>query len=309
MFRFRTRLTTIYNERRNSLLPSCRGAVTHVSYLCSYFTSRKYLWTRRKALHVLPHNTQATTRITHNQGRVITSNWRRFLSSRCSRFPRQDHAAAADPARDSGPANSHPLLRLCVVPGPADRPLNAAPERHEDRLERKGDQPDGKPCSSEVFGERKRRRSGGRLEGSGLACVCQVRREKPWEASPLSLSYANTRLATRLTSMYRPCRTVSLVWAWVWAWCGVPAGVLGAAAIPPGLTTEAHIFTGPTTTTPPPPAPPEDFTVTYKDVFASFVHLTFSYNATFNLTKVSVPPPLFITVNEISGANIASRIA
>ncbi|XP_045138632.1 uncharacterized protein LOC123520457 [Portunus trituberculatus] len=88
--------------------------------------------------------------------------------------------------------------------------------------------------------------------------------------------------------MYRPCRTVSLVWAWVWAWCGVPAGVLGAAAIPPGLTTEAHIFTGPTTTTPPPPAPPEDFTVTYKDVFASFVHLTFSYNATFNLTKVTL---------------------
>ncbi|KAK8404827.1 hypothetical protein O3P69_001433 [Scylla paramamosain] len=212
----------------------------------------------------------------------------RALPSRRSLLPRQDHVAAADPARDSGPANSHPLLRLSVVSSPADSLLNAIPERHEDRLERKGDQRDEKSCSSEVFGERERRRSGGRLKSTGLASVCQVRREKPWRASPLSLSYANIRPANRLTSMYRPSRTVSLVWAWVWAWCGVPAGVLGAAAIPPGLTTEAHIFTGPTTTTPPPPAPPEDFTVTYKDVFASFVHLTFSYNATFNLTKVTV---------------------
>lgn len=195
-----------------------------------------------------------------------------------------------------------------MVPGPADSLPNAISDRHEDRLERKGDQQDEKPCSSKVFGERERRRSKGRPKTSGFACVCQVRREKPWGASSLSLSYANTRPTTRLTSMYRQSRTVSLVWAWVWAWCGVPAGVLGAAAIPPGLTTEAHIFTGPTTTTPPPPAPPEDFTVTYKDVFASFVHLTFSYNATFNLTKVSVPPLLFITVNKISSANITSRI-
>lgn len=117
--------------------------------------------------------------------------------------------------------------------------------------------------------------------------MCQSQREKPLEPLTLRLSYANTR-PSRHASMYRPLGTVSLVWAWVWAWCGVPAGVWGAAAIPPGLTTEAHIFTGPTTTQPPPPAPPEDFTVTYKQVFASFVHLTISYNATFNLSRVTV---------------------
>lgn len=119
--------------------------------------------------------------------------------------------------------------------------------------------------------------------------MCQKGPEtKPLEALPVSLSYANTKPKAPFSSMQRPLRVISLVWAWVWAWCGMPGGVGGAAAIPPGLTTEAHIFTGPTTAPPTPPPPPENFTVTYKDVFASFVHLTVSFNASLNLTKVSV---------------------
>ncbi|XP_071536236.1 uncharacterized protein [Panulirus ornatus] len=90
--------------------------------------------------------------------------------------------------------------------------------------------------------------------------------------------------------MHGPSQAVSLLWGWAWAWmwAWTASGVAAAAAIPPGLTTEAFIFTGPTTSTTPPPPPPDDFVITYKKAFASFVHLTFSYNATYNLSRVVV---------------------
>ncbi|XP_053655229.2 uncharacterized protein [Cherax quadricarinatus] len=102
----------------------------------------------------------------------------------------------------------------------------------------------------------------------------------------MRLDQARLMIGHASLAMYKPRRAVSLLWAWVWACC-VPGG-WAAAAIPSGLTTEAHIFTGPTTSTAAPPPPPENFVISYKEAFASFVHLTFSYNATFNLTRIVV---------------------
>ncbi|XP_066937200.1 uncharacterized protein [Macrobrachium rosenbergii] len=84
-----------------------------------------------------------------------------------------------------------------------------------------------------------------------------------------------------------------VVWArvslflWVLGgWCFPVGG--GAAAIPAHLTTEPYIYTGPTTTAPTPPPPPKDFEVLYKDVMASYINVTISYNATLNFTKINV---------------------
>lgn len=71
----------------------------------------------------------------------------------------------------------------------------------------------------------------------------------------------------------------------MWA-CWVPGG-LGAAAIPSGLTTESYIFTGTTTGPPKPPDPPKDFEIGYETPYASSVKFIVSFNATFNVSKVS----------------------
>ncbi|KAK7073615.1 hypothetical protein SK128_007802 [Halocaridina rubra] len=88
------------------------------------------------------------------------------------------------------------------------------------------------------------------------------------------------------------------VWKRIWLGLGIlwgcsflgiftGSGVTAAAAaiIPADLTTEHYIYTGPTTTARPPPPPPKDFEITYKEAFASFVHLTIKYNITYNFTK------------------------
>ncbi|XP_068229149.1 uncharacterized protein [Palaemon carinicauda] len=80
-------------------------------------------------------------------------------------------------------------------------------------------------------------------------------------------------------------RVSLLVWV-MSGWCFPVGG--GAAAIPSHLTTEPYIYTGPTTPSPSPPPPPKDFEVTYREVMASYINVTISYNATLNFTKIHV---------------------
>lgn len=87
--------------------------------------------------------------------------------------------------------------------------------------------------------------------------------------------------------MASPARLAKILWLWASVWaCWVPGG-LGAAAIPSDLTTESYIYTGPTKGPPKPPEPPKDFEINWETPYASSVKFIISFNATFNVSKVS----------------------
>lgn len=89
-------------------------------------------------------------------------------------------------------------------------------------------------------------------------------------------------------TMASPARLAKTLWLWASVWaCWAPGG-LCAAAIPSDLTTESYIYTGPTKGPLKPPEPPKDFEIDWETPFASSVRFIISFNATFNVSKVSL---------------------